>query len=80
MATHNRETTPVKFVGYPDGPTTAPADPRYRTEVCVTTRDGAGLAVRDCGPRHAEHTVIFLHGFCLTGASWSHQIDYLAGR
>jgi hypothetical protein len=27
-----------------------------------------------------EHTVVFLHGFCLTGASWSRQIDYLLRR
>jgi pimeloyl-ACP methyl ester carboxylesterase len=41
------------------------------------TRDGVGLVVCECGPRRAEHTVVFLHGFCLTGASWSRQIDYL---
>jgi pimeloyl-ACP methyl ester carboxylesterase len=52
----------------------------YRTEVCVTTRDGVRLAVHDSGPPRAEHTVVFLHGFCLTGASWSRQIDYLLGR
>jgi pimeloyl-ACP methyl ester carboxylesterase len=38
------------------------------------------LAVHDGGPRRAEHTVVFLHGFCLTGASWSYQIDYLLRR
>jgi pimeloyl-ACP methyl ester carboxylesterase len=53
---------------------------RYRSEVCVMTRDGARLAVRDGGPPRAEHTVVFLHGFCLTGASWSRQIDYLLRR
>jgi pimeloyl-ACP methyl ester carboxylesterase len=53
---------------------------RYSTEVCVMTRDGVRLAVRDGGPRRAEHTVVFLHGFCLTGASWSHQFDYLLRR
>jgi pimeloyl-ACP methyl ester carboxylesterase len=35
--------------------------------------------VRDGGPPRAEHTVVFLHGFCLTSASWSGQIDYLLG-
>ena len=53
---------------------------RYRSEVCVMTRDGVRLAVRDGGPPRAEHTVVFLHGFCLTSASWSPQIDYLLRR
>jgi pimeloyl-ACP methyl ester carboxylesterase len=44
------------------------------------TRDGVRLAVRNGGPSRAEHTVVFLHGFCLTAASWSHQIDYLLRR
>src|ERR1700752_503791 len=52
----------------------------HRVEVSVMTRDGVRLAVRHGGPRRAEHTVVFLHGFCLTGASWSHQIDYLLRR
>ena len=52
----------------------------HRVEVSAMTRDGVRLAVRDGGPRQAEHTVVFLHGFCLTGASWSHQIDYLLRR
>jgi pimeloyl-ACP methyl ester carboxylesterase len=53
---------------------------RYRIEVSVMARDGVRLSVRDGGPRRAEHTVVFLHGFCLTGALWSHQIDYLLRR
>jgi pimeloyl-ACP methyl ester carboxylesterase len=53
---------------------------RYRSEVYVMTRDGVRLAVRDGGPPRAEHTVVFLHGFCLTRASWSRQIDYLLRR
>src|SRR5246500_3916552 len=52
----------------------------YRTEVCVMTRDGVRLAVHDSGPRNAEHTVVFLRGFCLTSASWSRQVDYLLSR
>ena len=35
----------------------------------VTTRDSVQLAVRDYGPRTAGHTIVFLHGFCLTHAS-----------
>jgi hypothetical protein len=46
----------------------------------VMTRDGVRLAVRDYGPPRAEHTIVFLRGFCLTGASWSRQIGYLLRR
>jgi len=53
---------------------------RYCSEVSVMTRDGVRLAGRDYGSRRAEHTVVFLHGFCLTDGSWSHQIDYLLRR
>lgn len=52
----------------------------YHNEVCVRTSDGVRLAVHDSGPPRAEHTVVFLHGLCLTSASWSRQIDYLLGR
>nr|WP_081286863.1 alpha/beta fold hydrolase [Mycobacterium colombiense] len=46
----------------------------------VTTRDGVRLAVRDCGSRHADHTVVFLHGLCLSQASWTHQVEHLLRR
>jgi pimeloyl-ACP methyl ester carboxylesterase len=46
----------------------------------VTTRDGVRLAVRDCGSRYAYHTVVFLHGFCLSQESWERQIDHLLRR
>jgi pimeloyl-ACP methyl ester carboxylesterase len=46
----------------------------------VMTDDGVLLAVHDCGPQTAQHTVVFLHGFCLTGASWAGQIAYLSRR
>jgi len=49
-------------------------------DVQVTTSDGVRLAVRDYGPRSARHTVVFLHGFCLSGDSWSGQIAYLLRR
>jgi pimeloyl-ACP methyl ester carboxylesterase len=51
-----------------------------QNDVWVTTRDGVRLAVRDCGPRYAYHTVVFLHGFCLSQASWERQIDHLLRR
>ena len=44
------------------------------------TDDGAVLAVHDSGPQTAQHTVVFLHGFCLTCASWVGQIAYLSRR
>jgi len=46
----------------------------------VTTGDGVQLAVRDSGSRHADHTVIFLHGLCLSQESWRYQIDHLLRR
>jgi pimeloyl-ACP methyl ester carboxylesterase len=49
-------------------------------DVHVTTRDGVRLAVRDRGSRYAGHTVVFLHGFCLSQMSWARQIDYLTRR
>ena len=53
---------------------------RRRRDVCVMTRDGVRLSVRDCGARHAERTVVFLHGLCLAGDTWTRQIDYLLRR
>jgi pimeloyl-ACP methyl ester carboxylesterase len=46
----------------------------------VMTDDGVLLAVHDCGPQTAQRTVVFLHGFCLTSASWAGQIAYLSRR
>jgi pimeloyl-ACP methyl ester carboxylesterase len=46
----------------------------------VTTGDGVQLAVRDYDPRSRTQTVVFLHGFCLSRASWARQIDYLLRR
>ena len=46
----------------------------------VTTGDGVQLAVRDYDPPSRTQTVVFLHGFCLSRASWARQIDDLLGR
>jgi pimeloyl-ACP methyl ester carboxylesterase len=46
----------------------------------VMTDDGAVLAVHDSGLQTAQRTVVFLHGFCLTSASWAGQIAYLSRR
>jgi pimeloyl-ACP methyl ester carboxylesterase len=47
----------------------------------VDVGDGVTLDVADCGAtRVARHTVVFLHGLCLTRVSWQRQIDYLLRR
>jgi pimeloyl-ACP methyl ester carboxylesterase len=50
-------------------------------ERTVTTSDGVRLAVRDFGSgANAEHTVVLLHGLCLTQDSWAAQIRDLVQR
>lgn len=56
------------------------ADRRNPEHPLVSTRDGVQLAVCDTGPRSAEHTVVFLHGLCLSQMSWERQISYLRRR
>src|SRR5262249_24986964 len=43
----------------------------------VTTSDGVSLSVRDYGSRDSAHTVVLLHGLCLTKDSWTIPIDHL---
>jgi pimeloyl-ACP methyl ester carboxylesterase len=55
---------------------------RNRIQSCgatrtVTTSDGVSLSVREYGSRDAAHTVVLLHGFCLTKDSWTLPIDHL---
>ncbi|GFG79241.1 hypothetical protein MPRG_25170 [Mycobacterium paragordonae] len=40
-------------------------------ERTVIAGDGARLAVRDYGQRQPLHTVVLLHGLCLTQDSWA---------
>lgn len=55
--------------------------PQHRhTDVNVTTSDGVRLAVRDYGTRASRHTVVLLHGLCVSDEVWSLQIDYLLRR
>ncbi|MBX7434190.1 alpha/beta hydrolase [Mycobacterium sp. Y57] len=55
--------------------------PRHRhTDVSVMTGDGVRLAVRDYGTRVARHTVVLLHGLCVSDEVWSLQLDHLLGR
>lgn len=50
-------------------------------DVAVTIDDGVRLAVRDYGRRpEASHTVVFVHGLCLSQACWARQIDALVAR
>lgn len=43
----------------------------------VTTSDGVSLSVREYGSRDPAHTVVLLHGYCLTKDSWTLPIDHL---
>ena len=50
-------------------------------ERTVITSDGVRLAVRDYGSAGArDHTVVLLHGLCLTQASWALQVSHLVRR
>lgn len=50
------------------------------TEMTVLTGDGVELAVRDFGHASADHTVVLLHGLCVSDAVWSNQINHLLHR
>jgi pimeloyl-ACP methyl ester carboxylesterase len=56
------------------------SDPPNRQHRLVRTSDGVSLAVCDTGPRNAEHTVVFLHGLCLSQSTWERQINHLQRR
>jgi pimeloyl-ACP methyl ester carboxylesterase len=50
-------------------------------ERTVITDDGVRLAVRDYGSAGArDHTVVLLHGLCLTQESWALQVRHLIRR
>lgn len=53
--------------------------PNYAERTVVTT-DGVRLAVRDYGPGEPLHTLVLLHGLCLTQDSWAIQIRQLTNR
>ncbi|MEV6773543.1 alpha/beta hydrolase [Nocardia sp. NPDC051030] len=48
--------------------------------VTVRTEDGVTLAIQQYGPRHAEVTVVLLHGHCGRSESWTHVRDDLRRR
>ena len=50
-------------------------------ERTIITSDGVRLAVRDYGAADApDHTVVLLHGLCLTQSSWALQVRHLVRR
>ena len=53
---------------------------RDHVERTIITSDGVRLAVCDYGSTRANHTLVLLHGLCLTKASWALQIDELRRR
>jgi pimeloyl-ACP methyl ester carboxylesterase len=76
---------PMASVKTPGGSLGRPAAHRHRldakrdgwVERTVATSDGVRLAVREYGTVDAEHTVVLLHGLCLTQESWAAQIRQL---
>ena len=56
----------------------APASPPR--ERIVVAGDGVKLSVWDTGAAGCERTVLFLHGLCLTRASWTRQVQQLRRR
>ena len=62
-------------------PTSLPTQQRDYVERTITTSDGVPLGVRDFGTGDdATHTVVLLHGLCLTQDSWAIQIRHLIRR
>jgi pimeloyl-ACP methyl ester carboxylesterase len=46
-------------------------------EHAILATDGVRLACREYGSRGAAHTVVLLHGLCLSQTTWSRQINAL---
>lgn len=62
-------------------PRRLPATRDGYVERTVVTSDGVRLAVRDYGAAGARrHTVVLLHGLCLTQSSWALQVRHLVRR
>lgn len=62
-----------------DDPLGAESRPADRTAL-VHTDDGVLLAVEEVGPRDAPVTVVFVHGYTLSMASWTFQRRTLGAR
>lgn len=52
----------------------------YRTEVSVSVSPRVRLNVVDAGPRAAEHTLVFIHGFGGHALQWEKQLAAFADR
>lgn len=52
----------------------------YRTEVSVSISPRVRLSVIDAGPRDAEHTILFIHGFGGFALQWEKQLLSFADR
>jgi pimeloyl-ACP methyl ester carboxylesterase len=62
-------------------PQRLPATRDGYVERTVITTDGVRIAVRDYGAAGTrEHTVVLLHGLCLTQSSWALQVRHLVRR
>lgn len=55
------------------GPADSPTD-IYPRDLWLVTDDGTTLSVHDSKPAAATHTVLFLHGLCLSRATWTQQV------
>lgn len=74
--------TPTSLPTARNGGLAVPAVPRRDyVERTIITSDGVRLAVRDYGSAGAaSHTLVLLHGLCLTKSSWALQIRELRHR
>lgn len=52
----------------------------YRTEVSVSISPRVRLSVIDAGPRDAEHTILFIHGFGGHALQWAKQLAAYAEK
>lgn len=52
----------------------------YRTEVSVSISPRVRLSVIDAGPRNAEHTIVFIHGFGGHALQWERQLAAFAEK
>ncbi|WAJ48033.1 alpha/beta hydrolase (plasmid) [Mycobacterium sp. Aquia_216] len=55
-------------------PADYPTATRHPRDLEVVTRDGTTLSVHDSSPAAPIHTVLFLHGLCLSRATWTSQL------
>lgn len=58
----------------PYQPAGAPTDTSHPRDLRLITPDGIALSIYDSRPAAPDHTVLFLHGLCLSRATWTHQV------